>query len=319
MDDLTTLMRQAVETVEPADRRAELRERVSIAGRRRRRRNAVAGGLLAAAVVVTGVTVAVNSGGDTQEQPAGPPRAIDRGKHHPVYGIYYVGDTPMGPRLYREFRVGPDADKSLDDAISLLSSTPVDPDYTTYWSSGQLLGATEMNDVIQVEVSAAATAPSDFFSATDLGLQQVVYTVQGVTGSRLPVQFVHDGHPVASVFGLPTSEPLANAPQLDVLALASISDPTERRVVDGSFSAQGVASSFEGNVPWELDAPDGSVVRQGTAQSYGWEGHLYPWATGQIDVSDLPPGEYTFVVRTDDPSGGEGPGPTEDTRTVIIK
>ncbi len=49
-------------------------------------------------------------------------------------------------------------------------------------------------------------------------------------------------------------------------------------------------------MPWELQAPDGTVVRSGTSQTYGWEDHLYPWATGSIDVSDLDPGEYTFVV-----------------------
>jgi hypothetical protein len=133
------------------------------------------------------------------------------------------------------------------------------------------------------------------------------------------VQFVHDGNPVAQVFGQPTSEPLTNSPELDVLALVSISDPSDRRVVVDEFSARGVASSFEGNVPWELKASDGSVVRKGSAQTYGWVDRLYPWATGRIDVSDLDPGEYTFVVKTDDPSDGEGPGPTVDTRTLILK
>jgi hypothetical protein len=144
--------------------------------------------------------------------------------------------------------------------------------------------------------------------------------VQAVEGApRLPVQFVHDGNPVAAVFGQPTSEPVTNASELDVLALASISDPPERRVVVDEFSARGVASSFEGTVPWQLKDSNGTVVRQGSAQTYGWVDRLYPWATGRIDVSDLDPGTYTFVVMTDDPSGGEGPGPTVDTRTLILK
>ena len=37
-----------------------------------------------------------------------------------------------------------------------------------------------------------------------------------------------------------------------------------------------------------------------------------------IDVSDLAPGDYTLRVQTDDPSGGEGPGPFEDTRTFTV-
>jgi hypothetical protein len=318
MDDLSTLMREAVEDVEPTDRRAELRELVAASSKSRHLRYAITGGLLAAAVVVTGVAVAVQQSDGPETPPAGSKRAVDRTREHrPAYALYYVGETPMGPRLFREFRTGPGPETTPAAAISMLQSAPDDPDYESYWSAGQLLGATVVNGVIEVDVDPAlVAAPLD-----DLALQQVIYTVQAAAGDALlPVQFVHDGNPVAEVGGLPTSEPLTSAPQLDVLALASISDPSDRRVVEGSFSANGRASSFEGNVPWELRDPDGTVVRDGTTQTYGWEDHLYPWATGPIDVSDLDPGEYTFVVMTDDPSGGaEGAGPTVDTRTVIIK
>ena len=33
-------------------------------------------------------------------------------------------------------------------------------------------------------------------------------------------------------------------------------------------------------------------------------------------MSDLPAGDYTFVAMTDDPSDGEGGGPTVDTKTI---
>ena len=322
MDDLTTLLREAVEDVEPADRRAELRELVAISTKSRHRRYAITGGLLAAAVVVTGVAVAVQQSDDSETPPAGSKHAVDRSREHrPAYALYYVGQTPQGPRLFREFRTGPGPGTTPAVAISMLQSAPDDPDYESYWSEGQLLGAAVVDGIIEVEVDPSLTAGVDGHPLDDLALQQVIYTVQAAAGDALlPVQFVRDGDPVAEVGGLPTSEPLTSAPQLEVLALASISDPTERRVVEDSFSAQGRASSFEGNVPWELRAPDGTTVRSGSAQTYGWEDHLYPWATGSIDVSDLDPGDYTFVVMTDDPSGGaEGAGPTVDTRTVIIK
>ncbi len=318
MDDLTTLLREAVEDVEPTDRRAELRELVAVSTRTRHRRYAVTGGLLAAAVVVTGVAVGVRTSGEPETPPADSRTAVDRSSdYRPAYALYYVGETPQGPRLFREFRSGPGPEMTPDAAISMLLATPDDPDYASYWSAGQLLGATVDNGVIEVDVDPSAIAgPLD-----DLALQQVIYTVQAAAGdSFLPVQFVHDDNPVAEVGGLPTSEPLDNAAQLDVLALASISAPSDRRVVEGSFSANGRASSYEGNVPWELRDADGNVVRKASAQTYGWVDRLYPWATGRIDVSDLDPGEYTFVVMTDDPSGGaEGAGPTVDTRTVIIK
>jgi hypothetical protein len=318
MDDLTTLMRQAVEEVEPAPRPRDLWSAVDAATRRRTRNRTVAG-LVAAAVLVTGGLVARQQSTDAEPQPAGPPRAFDHGQSRYVYGIYYVGQTPTGPRLYREFRGGVQSEKNLGDALALVDVQPTDPDYATYWSDGQLLGATVENGVIKVDVDPATTRRRDVPDGA-LALQQLIYTVQGVAGERLPVQFVHDGNPVAEVFGQPTSEPLANGPEVDVLALASISDPAERRVVEDHFSARGVADSFEANVPWELRDAGGAVVLSGHAQSYGWGDHLYPWATGQIDVSDLAPGEYTFVVSTEDPSGGaEGAGSTVDTRTIIVE
>jgi hypothetical protein len=318
MDDLTTLIREAVEDVEPTDRRVELRELVAASSKSRHRRYAITGGLLAAAVVVTGVAVAVQQGDEQETPPAGTKHAVDRtSEHRPAYALYYVGDTPTGPRLFREYRDGPGPLTTPDAAISMLLSEPDDPDYTSYWSEGQLLGASVENGMIEVDVDPSQVAgPLD-----ELALQQVIYTVQAAAGdSFLPIQFVHDGNPVAEVGGLPTSEPLDNAPQLDVLALASISDPSDRRVVEGAFSANGRASSFEGSVPWELRDADDNVVRDGNAQTFGSVDRLDPWATGPIDVSDLDPGEYTFVVMTADPSGGaEGAGPTLDTRTVIIK
>jgi len=324
MDDLTTLMRDAVEDVEPTDRRPELREAVAVASRRRFRKT-LAGGLLAAAVVVTGVAVTINQTDHDEPEPSGPPRAIDRSHdRRPAYALYYLGDTPQGDRLYREFRDGPGPQTTPAAAISMLQSEPDDPEYRSLWPAGTFSDAQVVGDVIQVEVADPAgvgdlpngMSPAD----AELSVDQVIFTVQGAIQQELPVQFTHDGSPLAQVLGVPTSEPLVAHEPVDVLALVSISAPSDRRVVEDYFSANGRASSFEGNVPWELWAPDGTVVRKGTAQSFGWEDRLYPWATGRIDVSDLPPGDYTFVVSTADPSGGTDHFvPTVDTRTVIIK
>ena len=83
-------------------------------------------------------------------------------------------------------------------------------------------------------------------------------------------------------------------------------------MVSGTFTAQGRASSFEGNVPWSLRDDDGTVVREGFATA-GMEEQLVPWETEPIDVSDLAPGTYTFEART------EGGRPFTDTRTVVIQ
>jgi len=315
MDDpqLTRLLHDAVEDVEPTDRLMAIRQQTR--PRRSRRWYAVGGAVLATAAVVTGIAIAAQPSSDPGPGPSGAPSA-PRG--HAV-AVYYVGAVPKGERLFREFHQRTGA-ATLDEALGELSNAPDDPDYTTFWSPGDLLGATVSDGVIRVEVDPALTQPRDGVPYTDLGFQQLVYTLQGAIGQRLPVQFVHDGDPVVEVMGLPASKPIANKPELDVLALVSISNPAEGRVVKGEFSADGVASSFEGTVPWELRDAEGNVVRSAFAQGT-MEEHLTPWATGPIDVSDLPPGRYTFVAMTDDPSvaRARGGGPTTDTRTVIIQ
>ena len=319
MEDLTTLLHEAVEHVEPTDRLAAIRQQTSRPSRGRW--YAVGGAVLATAAVVTGIALTVRPGTDPGPGPSNDPTAIETptsGTH--AVAAYYLGQTPAGLRLFREFhqRIGA---ATLDEALAEVSARPDDPNYSTLWVPGGLGPATVSDGMIRVDVVGASVhdrRPGMSATEAELSIQQVVYTLQAAAGARLPVLFLSDGDPIDNVYGVPTSEPLANAPQLDVLALVSISNPVEGRVVEDSFSADGVASSFEGTVPWELQDADGNVVRSSFAQGT-MEDHLTPWETGPIDVADLPPGDYTFVATTDDPSAGEGPGPTVDTRTVIIR
>ena len=102
----------------------------------------------------------------------------------------------------------------------------------------------------------------------------------------------------------------------------SISSPDEGAVVSGTFTASGVGSSFEANVPWEIRRGE-EPVQRGSTTADGWMDRLYPWRTRPIDVSHLAPGTYTFVAMTDDPSAGEagaeGAGPDIDTRTIVVR
>ena len=79
-----------------------------------------------------------------------------------------------------------------------------------------------------------------------------------------------------------------------------------------------MANSFEATVPWEVRDQDGTKVLDGFATAEGWADKLYPWQT-QVDLSSLPPGTYSFVALTDDPSDGEGAGPTEDSKTITLR
>lgn len=87
--------------------------------------------------------------------------------------------------------------------------------------------------------------------------------------------------------------------------LIVLSAPAEGAKVSGSFEASGKANSPEANVPWEIRDSSGETVLDGFATAEGWMDKLYPWTT-KIDVSDLEPGTYVFIARTDDTSDGEG-------------
>ena len=235
--------------------------------------------------------------------------------------VYFAGETPSGIRLFREFRQV-ESDNPMEEAVALMvAGDALDPDYFTLWPSGSF-DSVGFSDGAGAIVAAVANddwadAPGDMTQEqAKLAVQQLVYTVQGIQQERLPV-LVQDGADPVSLFGIDTDGGLKAAKQLDVLAFMNVTTPEEGQAVSGTFTATGVGSSFEATVPWEVRDADGNPVLDGFTTAEGWIDKLYPW-TADVDVSGLEPGTYTFVARTDDPSGGEGAGPTEDTKTITV-
>lgn len=233
--------------------------------------------------------------------------------------VYFVGETPAGPRLFREFRKV-EADNPLDEALALMTAgDALDDDYSTLYPGGSFSGASVEGSVIAVSVPDDGwTTPADGMTKkeAELAVQQLVYTVQGVQQNRLPVE-VRLGDKNTALFGVDSAAGLQAAPQLDVLAFMNVTTPEEGQSVDGTFTAEGVGSSFEATVLWQVRDQSGSTVLDGFTTADGWMDKLYPWEA-EVDVSGLEPGTYTFVALTDDPSGGEGDGPTEDSKTITI-
>jgi hypothetical protein len=350
---LAELMSDAVSDIEPRDSLDTIRDRTKVTPMSARRPwiYAVGGAVLATAAVVTAMAFAGDQlglagseepgpgGQSTQSatptkgvepsdspEPTTPPTesAGGSGTQSHTVAAYYIGDTSQGPRLFREFtRV--DAGDKLAAGLAALQREPADPDYETAWAAGSFTGSTlegsSTDGVIEVALADATLHDRPGSMTQDYAeeaVQQVVYTLQAAVQGRAAVQFTLEGNPIDQVLGVPTSEPLANAPQNDVLALVSITAPEEGAGVSGSFTASGVANSNEATVPWQIKQGD-KVVKSGFSTAEGWMDKLYPWATDPIDVSDLAPGAYTFVAMTDDPSGGEGFGPQVDTRSITIR
>jgi hypothetical protein len=356
---LRELMSDAVSDVEPRDALPEIRSAIRSRTQEApvpsqssssRWTYAFTGALLAAAVIVAVFLLFDPPGGDDDGDPgpaAGPTatptdEATDKPSDEPsaspsaepssepepgggeeaTAAVYYMADTRGGPRLFREFQVVKGTD-AFDRGLILLQSAPKDPDYTSAWPEGSLTGAVIDGDVIRVTVSgpslrAIPQGMSEEEAA--IAVEQVIYTMQAAAQERAPVQFMLDGNPVDQVYGVPTSEPLANGPALEVLNLMSVTSPEQGATVSGSMDISGVANSFEANVQWEILGSGGKVVDSGFVTAEGWMGEkLFPWSD-TVDVSDLAPGEYTFVAQTDDPSGGaEGTGPAVDTKRFTVE
>ncbi|HWJ10502.1 MAG TPA: Gmad2 immunoglobulin-like domain-containing protein [Nocardioides sp.] len=234
--------------------------------------------------------------------------------------VYYVGDTPQGDRLFREFTQSSGVEPLVAAAAAVTTGDPVDPDYRSSWPSGRFASVEQTADAIVVEVDDEAwlTRGDLDRGRARLAVQQLVYTLQGAIGQRLPLEVEYDGKPAATLLGVTVGAGLRAAPELDVLALVNVTEPAEGSVVSGTITATGRASSFEATVPWTIENRAGKVVRKGFATAEGYTDKLYPWET-EIDVSGLAPGRYTFIARTDDPSDGEGGGPTEDTKRITIE
>ena len=231
--------------------------------------------------------------------------------------VYFVGDTPDGPRLYREFR-RVDAADPLGAALSLAASgDALDPDYRTLLPQGTF--DTDGSSTIPLPDDSWTRLPSGTTEAQGLlALQQLVYTAQGVLQDRSPVTFTDSDGNATQVLGIASEDGFTAADPIRTLALVSVTSPEQGATVSGTFTASGVSSSFEATTPWEVRDASGKVVAQGSATAAGWMDKLYPWET-KVDVSGLEPGQYTFVAMTDDPSGGEGSGPMQDSKSITVQ
>lgn len=314
-EDLSALLHDAVAGVDPEDRLAELRSRTASTASPRRWFVVAGGAALATAAVVTAIAV-VGTNPTPTVPPAGPGPIGASGAtgttQEPEEGAlaavpaYFIGDTPAGPRLYREFQSVTSPAPGLA-GLGLLEAGPDDPDYRSEWPEGSFEAISDPEaGVVHVELGDAA--PAD---PSALALQQVVYTLNA--GFQEPLTVVFDRGDVSS-------DPVPAAPQIEVLSLVNLSDPTEGQRVDDTLVVEGRANSFEANILWTIESADGSqgLGAQFTAEGYLGE-RLFPFS-GRIDVSSLDPGSYTLIVETDDPSGGaEGPGAFSDTRSFVIE
>ncbi len=231
--------------------------------------------------------------------------------------VYFVGDTGRGPRLFREFHRAAAGDLTLDLAVErALIGNADDPDYGSPWPEGSTHQHAQLSGgVLSVDLSGPVVdRPAGMSAAVaEAALQQLVYTAQAAVQQTVPVTFLVDGRPARTVLGVPTDRPVPRGAADEVLAPVSVASPAEGATVQSPFTVEGQAAAFEANVQWELKQGD-TVVRRGftTAEECCT---LAPYSF----TVDAPAGTYTLVVHDEDPSGGEGLPPAEDTKQIEVE
>ena len=230
--------------------------------------------------------------------------------------LYYVTDTPAGPRLAREFRRVPVDPDPGTAAVTALLADPVGavPGHRNLWAAGTALKTpvTHAGGVVTVDLTGRAvrTAPADPI----LAVQQLVYTVTGALGTADPVQLLVDGEQVPRLWsdGVITGTPVARADPLGVRVLVGIDDPAEGATLRSPVRVSGEAAVFEATLLWEVRR-DGAVVRSGSTSTA--EGQRFAPYSFSLD---LPPGDYEIRVAEDDPSDGAGRAVMTDSRRITV-
>lgn len=274
--------------------------------------------LVAAAAALTlsgGLAGCGDDGGDTgTPEPDG--SASTSGTSGVTRGVYYTVDTRTGFRLARELR-----DLSGDDpgtaAVEAMIAGPVDPDYATTWDPAtEVLGVTESDGTIEVDLSAEARTANVGSEGAALMVQQLAYTVtEALDEPDAAVLLLVEGEPAGELWGtLVWDEPVGRADPLDVRLLVQIDGPREGATTSSPLRVEGEAAVFEATLAWRVLDESGAEVIGGTTMTA--EGQRF--APFMFPV-ELDPGTYVVQITEDDPSGGEGGEPMTDTRTVTVE
>lgn len=328
---LRDLLHEVADGIEPGDRLEAIRVATAGGGRRTGRGWWAAGGAaLVAASVVTAFALTTGGGPRGSEPgPAEPPPTRTTATEDPqtrTVPIYFVGDTPDGPRLFREFQGSAGTWAASPEKFALeaaLRGNALDDDYRSDWPDGAHIDSIGLEpDLVTISLDGDIhdRPPGMTEAEAQLAIEQVVRTAQGVFGQgRVPVRLLLNDQITDQVLGVPASEPLTVGSDLAVLAHVSISDPSEGTEVDNDepFTVRGRGNSFEGNIVTRIQRWEGTaVVAEEPAIAGTYEDKLFPFEV-TFDLSQVPPGVYVVSSRTDDPTG-EGRFHTDTRRITII-
>jgi Immunoglobulin-like domain of bacterial spore germination len=206
----------------------------------------------------------------------------------------------------------------LEAAHEFLTSTPLDPDYTSGWPAGVDVASIDPGpdngQTIALTGPARMPAPSVKQADAEAAIQALLHTAQ-VTG---PVSFTYDGKPVSSLLGVDVSKPVPVAPygtasfNGDLRAMVSITSPVNGQSVSNPVTVSIVGNVFEGTVNWRLTDASGKVLKTG----YGRGGTMGRWSDFTVPLPHLSAGTYTITAYQASPMNGKDT--FVDTKTFTV-
>jgi hypothetical protein len=237
--------------------------------------------------------------------------------------VYYLGPVAgvSGPlRLFREFVAAQVLSPSVPSGNALaalrlaMGPAPAGSRYHSAWTGVTAEAVTRGERLITVRLSKGTQ------DASPLATEQLVWTVQAALGAGLPVRFeladggteVSPGHPASSTYTRP-ADPIA---VLDQVAPIWVDEPARGASVPAGrpLTVEGVASTFEANVEWEL-LRDGRRVDSGftTAAEAAPARATYRFTTKK------PLASGTYTLRVFESSAQDGSTAAEQTLAVTAR
>ena len=269
------------------------------------------GAAAATAAVITAVVVIGDQGTDPVGTPvAGPAQTTGQASNQVT--MYYLGpadrNAPDTRRLYAETHTVPSSDDSpaLRAVRELLTSKPLDPDYSSGWPPGvDVVSITSRNATPVITLKGA-----ERFLTPDDGRLVIDDQLLSPVGALLLTAGVDDQAMLRT--GAITVGPFSRPTDEEVRAWVSITSPVEGQSVDSPVTVTGSANVYEANVNWELLDDNGEVVDSGYTTAGSME-----WKPFTINLGQLDPGTYT--VRAFESSAENGRPTFIDDKTFTVR
>lgn len=275
-------------------------------------------------IAITSVVLSACSPADTQiplETPSASASILESAPLPALqeYTFYFVADTALGLRLYKEVQtvdvgeneLGPD--KGLNALTMLITGQlpPFDGDHKTLWKSGsKVIGLTREGGVATVDLSLGRFDVGA--EAEQRAIDQIVWTLTANDPSVTSVKLTVDGQSVEILAGhVDATASFIPGFSYDVLASVGI-DQLDRSDVTSPVVITGMACTFEANVSWELLQAK-KIIDSGATTAASACPDRSAW---KINLGELASGKYT--IRVFDLSAQDGSVVSEDDKDFTV-